>query len=161
MTTVETPFEVVRATRRGRLLLSLMFAVAIAVLALFQFFVLPFINSSLAMNPSPQSIATLKYLFAGFAALAVLPSIAMIVIGRRILRCGQSPLPGAWVWRDTRVKRGRDATRIGWTCIVSGALSCLICIGAVAYIWATFDKMIPAEQLRPGVILLQPESSSK
>jgi hypothetical protein len=152
--------DVVRATTRGRLLSTLLVASAIALLAFFQFFVLPFINTALGANPAPQSIATLKFIFAGFAALAILPAIAMIAVGRKILLCGQSPLPNAWVWRDTRVKRGRDAIRIGWICVVSGALACLLCSALVAYIWTMFDRITPERQLRPGVIILQERSGS-
>lgn len=152
--------DVVRATTRGRLLSTLLVASAIALLAFFQFFVLPFINTALGANPTPQSIATLKLIFAGFAALAILPAIAMIAIGRKILLCGQSPLPNSWVWRDTMVKRGRDTIRIGWICVVSGALACLLCSALVAYIWTMFDRITPERQLRPGVIILQERSGS-
>lgn len=153
--------DVVRATPRGRLLSTLLVASAIALLAFFQFFVLPFINTSLAANPTPQSIATLRYIFAGFAALAILPAIAMMATGRRILACCQSPPPNAWVWRDTRVKRGRDAIRIGRICIVSGTLACLLCVALVATIWATFGRIMPEHPLRPGVVILEERSASK
>jgi hypothetical protein len=157
----EPASDLVRATARGRLLSMLLVGSAIALLAFFQFFVLPFINTTLGANPTPQSIATLKFIFAGFAALAILPAIAMIAAGRKILLCGRSPLPNAWVWRDTRVKRGRDAIRIGWICVVSGALACLLCSALVATIWAMFDRITPERPLRPGVIILQERSASK
>jgi hypothetical protein len=153
--------DVIRATRRGRMLSTLLLAFAIALLALFQFLVLPFISASLNANPTPQSIATLKYLFLGFAALAILPAIAMIACGWKILNCGQTPVPGAWVWRDTRVKRGRDAARIAWICIASGALACLLCIAMVAFTWATFDRIVPENGLRPDVIILEQRPASK
>jgi hypothetical protein len=153
--------DVVRSTRRGRVLSTLLLALAIALLGLFQFLVLPFVSASLNANPTPQSIATLKYLFLGFAALAILPAVAMIASGRRILKCGQTPVPDAWVWRDTRVRRGRDAARIAWICIAAGALACLLCVAMVAFIWATFDRIVPENGLRPGVILLEQRSASK
>jgi hypothetical protein len=152
--------DLVRATARGRLLSTLLVASAIALLAFFQFFVLPFINTALSANPAPQSIANLKFIFTGFAALVILPAIAMIVAGRKILLYGRSPLPNAWVWRDTTVKRGRDAIRIGWICVVSGALACLLCSALVAYIWTMFDRITPERQLRPGLIILQERSGS-
>ncbi|MEN3293917.1 MAG: hypothetical protein V7642_3170 [Burkholderiales bacterium] len=156
--------DFVRATRRGRVLSTLLLAVAIALLALFQFLVLPFISASLNANPTPQSIASLKYLFLAFAALAILPAIAMIASGRKILKCGQTPVPGAWVWRDTRVKHGRDAARIAWICIAAGAFACLLCTAMVAFIWTTFDRIVPENGmsgLRPGVIILEQRPAAK
>jgi hypothetical protein len=153
--------DVVRATPRGRLLSALLLASAIALLGFFQLFVLPYTTATFTANPTPESIAALKYIFAGFAALAILPAIAMIVIGRKILACGQSPLPNAWIWRDTRVKRGRDARTIAWICIVSGTLACVLCLLLVAYISATIDRIKPKQSLRPGVIILEERSGSK
>jgi hypothetical protein len=153
--------DVVRATPRGRLLSTLLVALAIALLAFFQWYVLPFIDTTLAGNPTPKAIGTLKTIFIGFAALAILPAIAMIATGRKILATGQSPLPNAWVWRDTSVKRGREAGRIGWICVVSGALACLVCIGIVAFIWITFDRIAPQQNLRPGVNILQERPATK
>jgi hypothetical protein len=153
--------EVVRATPRGRLLSTLLVALAIALLGFFQWYVLPFIGTALADNPTPQSIGTLKTIFIGFAALAILPAIVMVATGRKILLTGQSPQPDAWVWRDTRIKHGRDASRIGWFCILSGALACLACLGIVAFIWATFDRIVPQHTFRSGVAILQERSATK
>jgi hypothetical protein len=153
--------DMIRASSRGRLLSAAAVAMAIALLALFQFFVLPFISKSLNANPSQQTIAHLKYLFIGFAALAILPAIAMIATGRKILRCGQCPLPNAWVWRDTGIKRGSDAIRIGWICIASGVVVCVSCIALAAYIWTMFDRIVPQHKLRPGVIILQQKFAAK
>jgi hypothetical protein len=156
-----SPPGVVRATSRGRLLSAALLAFAIALLAFFQFFVLPFISASLQADPAPRTIANLKYLFVGFAALAILPAMAMIATGRKILRCGQCPVPNAWVWRDTRIKRGGDAIRIGWICIVSGSAACLACIALSAYIWTMFERIAPQHKPRPGVTVLQQKLASQ
>jgi hypothetical protein len=153
--------DVIRATPRGRVLSVVLIALAIALLAFFQLFVLPSIQSVLGASPLPNTIATLKYIFSGFAALAIVPAIAMIATGRKILRSGQYPPPNAWVWRDTRIKRGRDAIRIAWICIIAGALAGLICAAFVAYIWVMFDRIVPQHRLRPGVVILQEQFASK
>lgn len=152
---------IVRATPRGRLLAAGLLAIAIALLVFFQLVVLPFIEAGLSSNPSPQLIATLKYIFVAFSALAILPAIALIVTGRKILKCGQSPAPDAWVWRDTKIKQGKEAIRIAWICIASGALACLLCVLFVAYIWLLFDQLVPQHKLRPGVTILQQQVASK
>ena len=153
--------DMVRATPRGRMLATVLVALTIALLAFFQLVVLPFINASLSVNPSLQTITTLKYGFACFAAVAILPAIMIIATGRKILVCGQCPLPNAWMWRDTKIKRGTDAVRIAWLCIVSGALACLLCTAFVMYIWIMIDRFVPEHNLRSGVTVLQQRSASK
>lgn len=157
----DSPPDTMRATSRGRVLSAALLVLALAVLAFFQLYVLPSVQSSLRPPFPPNAVTSLKFLFAGFSALAILPAIAMIAVGRKILRSGQCPPPDAWVWRDTRIKRGREAIRMAWICIVSGALAALACAALAAYIWIMFDRVIPQHQLRPGVTILQEQFASK
>jgi hypothetical protein len=147
--------DVIRATSRGCLLSATLIALSIPLIEFFQLAVLPAMNASLDNHPAPHTIATLKYIFAGFAVLAILPAIVMIGVGRKMLKSGQWPPPGTWVWRDTCIRRGRDAARMAWVCIVSGTLTCILCLGLLTYIWTLFTQLASAPQLRPGVAILQ------
>lgn len=151
---------IVRATRRGRLLTAALVVCMIVLVAFFQLFVFPLLKDALGANPSAQAVRTLKWIFAGCAAFGMLPALYMTITGSKVRRCGQFPLPGAWVWRDTGVRRGRDAERIGALCIASGAVACLLCIGTAVYIWITFDRLAPG-RLRPGVVIIQPAPAPK
>lgn len=147
--------DIVKATARGRVLSVAVFVLALAIVAVFQFITMPVINATLAGNPTPATAGTLKWIFAGFAALAVIPSAAMIFIGRKIVRCGQYPLPNAWVWRDTPIRRGDQARRMGKLCITSGTFAGVVCLALITYIWTMFDTLSSTPQLRPGVTVLQ------
>ena len=89
-----------------RKLLALYFA-AVLVAALLVFFVRPtllgFIGSLPACERARWSLTLLA------ALLAPLPFVAAWVAlhARRLIAVGQWPLPGAWVWRRTPVRRGR------------------------------------------------------
>jgi hypothetical protein len=147
--------DIVKATARGRVLSIAVFVLALAIIALFQFVTIPVINATLAGNPTPETASTLKWIFAGFAALAVIPSAAMIFIGRKIVRANQYPLANAWVWRDTPIQRGDRARRMGKLCITSGTFAGIVCLALIAYIWTVFDRLSFTPQLRPGVTVLQ------
>lgn len=149
------PPDIVRATIKGRILSLISITLAIGLVATFLLWILPRLNTLLISTPSLNAIATLRYTFIGFAALAILPAIVMIATGRQILCSGQWPPPNAWIWRDTRIRRGYQATCIGWACIASGALTCVLCAAIVGYIWSMFEQVIPKHKLRPGVVILQ------
>ena len=154
------PTEFVRATPRGRLFSVALFVLSVALIAVFQFAVIPKINASLG-HPTVGMTHMLKWTFSGFTALALLPAAALMIIGCKVLRIGQHPLPNAWVWRDTPIKHGDDAKRIGKLCMISGAIAWMICLALVAYIWIVFDRLSPALQLRPGITLLQSRTTEK
>lgn len=150
--------DFVRATPRGRWLSAILVLLALALVAAFQYFAFPFLNRVLNGAPTPQSIIAIKSIFVGMAIIAVLAGVAMIQSGRKILRCKQSPPPDAWVWRDTRIKQGPAAIRLGWLCIVAGAVTGVLCIGLLAYLWIVFDRLGAQPNLRPGVIVLPPKT---
>jgi hypothetical protein len=155
MTANDNQPDIVRATTRGRILSSAVLVLALGISVLFQFVAMPIINASLNSNPTPALANTLKWIFGGFAALAILPSAAMVIIGRKILQAGQYPLPGAWVWRDTIIKRGVRAKQMGKLCVTSGMFAGLVSLALIAYIWTVFDRITSPPPLRPGVTLLQ------
>ena len=156
----EASADVVRATPRGRAWTLMLLAVAVMLVACFQWFVFPLIDSALR-DATIASIENLKFVFAACILAGLVPALFMIVIGWRVRRHGRFPLPGAWVWRDTSVKRGRAAARIAWLCMTAGAIAALLCIGLTAYAWTVFDRLVPQYDLKQGVVILRESLSPK
>jgi formate hydrogenlyase subunit 3/multisubunit Na+/H+ antiporter MnhD subunit len=151
----EDTVEVAAATTRGRVVAAALLLVCVLLVAGFQLFALPFMNSMLGSPLTSDSIYRIKSGFTGLAALVILPALFMMFTGWRIIRRGQFPLPDAWVWRDTRIKRGAPAKRIGRLCIAAGVLACLVCVAMLAYAWIAFDRLLPAHELRPGIVIVK------
>lgn len=147
--------DMVRATLHGRVCTAGLVLCLMVLVAFFELFVLPLLNNTFAAAPSAQDIQTLKWILAGLAASGILPALYMIVTGCKARRSGRFPLAGAWVVRDTKIKRGIDAMRIGAFCIASGVIACMICIGTMTYIWIMFDRLAPAHTLPKNVIILK------
>lgn len=126
--------DIMPATLRGKVLGAAVVILSLLLIVFFQLLVFPAIPKMIEPYSSIQAINTFKYLLGGFTAIALFPAVVLIGIGRKIQKHQQSPSPNAWIWRDTKIKRGRDALRIGWTCIIAGILSCLLCLALVSYI---------------------------
>lgn len=98
------------------------------------------IDRTKALPPCEQYellVGSIKVLF--FSVPVVL-SIVMGTFAIRLLKHQQFPLPGAWVWRRTKVSRGR-AVRIRAYLILA---SCLALYGFVAWGSSTFAKAAAA-----------------
>jgi hypothetical protein len=157
----DTSEDVVKATLRGRVCTAALVLCLIVLIAFFQLFVLPLLNNILTENPSAQDIRMLKWILAGFAVSGILPALYMIATGWKTRCSARFPLAGAWVLRDTKVKHGADALRIGAFCIASGIIACMICVGATTYIWIMFDRLVPHHNLPQGVIILEQGAGAK
>ena len=155
-TIAETSPDIVRPTRRGRMLSAALVALTIALLLPFLFFVLPFLNTGFNPLPSPNQIMLIKAILVSVAALGVASGVALIQSGRKILRSGQCPPPDAWVWRDTKIVRGARAILLGRAYIISATLCCVLCVGLVAYMLVVLDRVKPRFNLPPGVKIIDP-----
>ena len=153
--------DIIRPTSRGRLFLAILFALAVVLAVLFFAFALPFIKTTLRPAPPPHALLVIKSILGRLAALGTLSGFVAIWYGRRILRNVQYPPPGAWVWHDKRIVRGRPAIRFGWAHIVSGACTCALCIGLVAYAWTILAEFVPRHKLPEGVTILRENFSGK
>ncbi len=152
--------DVMSATVRGRYLSLLLLALAIGLIVFSYRVALPTLNAALQTTPAPQAIAGIKGILLGFTVLVMVCAATLIWSGCRMLRTGQSPPLGAWVWRDTKIVRGRMVKRLAWTYIVSALVSCILCIGLVAYMWTTFDRLATAAPLPAGVsVVPQPAAT--
>jgi hypothetical protein len=154
-TTQETSSEIVRATPRARLLLSLLLLLALLFFLVCQFAAIPFLIKTLNTTPlSSASKVAIKSMLAGFASIAMLAGLWTTFHGRAIWRDGRYPPARAWVWRDTPVKRGKIAVRFACLHIAIGTLICLIGLGCSLYLWRLVDRAIPHTN-RPFIILKQ------
>ena len=147
--------DVMRATLRGRLLLAVFVLLAGCLLAVYQFYGLPFLKAALGASAPAHAIDTIMLVLIGVMAVFICAGAYVIWYGKKISRQRQFPLPGAWVWRDTVIKRGRAAVRIAWLHYAVGALIAIPCIVFAVYAWIMLDRLAPQLKLPPGVTILQ------
>jgi len=161
MNNIEPDSNVMRATPRGRWLLAMVFIVALALIALYQWFVSPQIHvlfQTTALPPAPHTIFLLKSIFFGMAGVGVLTAIVLIAFSFKILRSAQCPPPGAWLWRDATIVRGHKAIRYAWLHIAVAIITCIACIGMAICIAIMLDRLAPTYKLPPGVTLIEQKS---
>lgn len=152
--------DIVKATRRDRIGSALLILLCVLLVASFWLVVRPYIDNLLAEATASNGMYRIKLVFVGLALLGIVPALVMIATGWRIGRYQQYPLPNTWVWRDTKIKRGTPAVRIGQLCIGSGIVACIVCIAMLAYAWNSFSHLQPSHKLRPGTVILQQKFKS-
>lgn len=109
-----------------RNLLSLMIA-AVALGATFAFVLRPALFEHIRQLPA---CGQARWSFALLlSSLGLLPVVSLWAgtYARKLFKFGQHPLPGAWVWRDTPIARGRSVQVRAW-----GTLTCSIALMAIA-----------------------------
>ena len=124
-------------TRRNLLALYVGAVVAGGVLVLFvRPTLLAFIRGLPLCEQARWSVAVLV------ACLLPLPIIAawMGAYARKLLKFNQSPLPDAWVWRRTLVKRGRAVRIQAYALVTSSAVLLL----APLYAWHVIEPLVSA-----------------
>lgn len=146
--------EVVRATRQGRVALIALLAIAVALMLSYGAFLLPFVETASSKGNFAEAMASLKLAWAACLLLGILPALFLIKTGLKTLRLGRFPLPGAWVLRDTPVKRGPAAIRTGRAHIMAGAIGLLLCIFLGGYSWLLFDRLRIDHELPTGAIII-------
>lgn len=132
--------DIMPATVRGRWLSAALVALAAALVTFFYWVAMPALSAAMSPAPAPGATMRIKLILLGLAILATGSAIALILSGKKMLDAKQSPPPGAWLWRDTKVLRGAAAKRLGWACIASGIAASVICIALVGYMWLAFDR---------------------
>lgn len=157
-TAQDTSPEILRTTPRARLLLSLLLVVVLIFFLLCQFAAIPFLIKTLNTIPmSAAGMMAVKTMLAGFASIAMLAGLVTIFYGRAIWRDGRYPPAGAWVWRDTPVKRGKIAIRFGWLHVAIGTLICTIGLGSSLYLWRLINQAAQHSYADKHVIILKKE----
>jgi hypothetical protein len=162
MSRTEMPHaDCIRATRAGRVWTAALLLFAMVLITGFAAWVPPFITASFSTPPSADTLSRVRLLFVALCVLAAVPAAYLVAAGLRITQLAQFPLPNAWVWRDTPVKRGAPARRIGRLCIAGGCIALVTCAALCAYAWIMLDRLRPVHMLRPGVVILQEQHQAK
>jgi hypothetical protein len=150
--------EIAPATRRGQAALAGAFVLALALLLAYQFIGLPYLKSAISLTAAPEAIVLVKRVLLGLVAPVALAGIYLIWYGRKIAEAGRYPLPEAWVWRDTPIRRGGAAVKLARLHYAAGAVIAVLGIGLAAYLWIMLDRLAPPIKLPPGVTILQQKS---
>ena len=134
------PAEFVEPTAKTRRNLLALFAVALLVGALLKFVLQPAVLGFIKQLPECEQARWSFGLL--IASLCPLPVIAVWTsnYARKLLKFNQSPLPGAWVWRRTPVKRGRLVRLQAYAIIACSAAL----LAAPFYAWYVFQPMFAA-----------------
>jgi hypothetical protein len=151
--------EIAKANLRGRVLLAGAVLFAALLIAAFQFYAIPLLNAMASRASAQDAAATAKALFVGIDALGVLTAFAWIRYALRILRHRQDPPPGAWLWRDTKIARGKTAAVRAWLYIAAAVLTCAACTGITIYIAIMLDQSLVQSQLPSSGDTLPPRIS--
>lgn len=124
MTDRGDPETVVRAPPRAAVAkrLGVLFALGVALAVLGTQVVLPGVRSYLFGATRLQILERAEHVMFAVAALLAFGAVVSLVHGVRILRAGRWPLRGAFVVRDTVVRRGRGANLRGWTLVLLAVL---------------------------------------
>jgi hypothetical protein len=93
----------------------------------------PAVLRYLAVNSGAEFLRRSQWLALGFGVCELPIALYLAGIAVRIIRSRQSPYPGAKVWRDTPIVRGREALVRGWG-VAAGAACVLGTAVFVAYI---------------------------
>lgn len=110
--------------------LTLWIGIGAAVVAGSEFWFFPWLRGWLAVKDEAELLFRLRVVFGGLA-LGIFAAAAYVFhTGRRVLRTGQWPLPGAFVLRDTAVVTGRGVRWRGWGMIVWAALAAVLAVFA-------------------------------
>lgn len=109
-----------RAVVVRRLALLLVAGAALALVA--TQVLLPWVRSYLYGATRLEILERAEHVMYAIAALLVVGGVVALVHGVRILRAGRWPLPGAFVFRDTKIETGTRATVRGAVLVLAAVL---------------------------------------
>lgn len=115
--------------------LALWIGAGAAFVAATEYWLFPWLRVWLSVKDEADLLFRLRVVFGGLALGILAAAVYAFDTGRRVLRAGQWPLPGAFVLRDTPVVTGRGVRWRGWGMIVWAALAAVL---------AVFAALLPA-----------------
>jgi hypothetical protein len=118
--------EVIKAIPRSSVIKRVVIYIGIGLLLGWagESFFRPVVTRYLSVDSHEEFFSRLQVLAVGLGIFELSIAIYLAVIAARIIRSQQSPYPGATVWRDTPIVRGKAAVFRGWSIVVSAA--CLL-----------------------------------
>jgi hypothetical protein len=131
--------ETMPASAKGRGLLVAVVLFSIGLAGAFYWWALPYFRE-VTLHPTSEALRHIKIAFYGMAMLGTATAIVLAYYAYQILHTGQCPPPNAWMWRPTRIIRGKPAIRRAWSYIVVAALSWIICLSLSIYIGRLLDQ---------------------
>lgn len=93
-------------------------------------FLFPWIKNFVSISNRAEALLRFKLVMFGVGVLILLPAFYSSVLAIRILKAKQFPLPGAQVFRDTPITRGKGALVRGW--ILAGCSVIMFCCALYA-----------------------------
>lgn len=119
--------EFIEPTPQGRRKLVMLIACLALVGLLLDQWLFPAWSRHLQTLPlCERSIQMMGALRAAFLVVPLIVGVFAVIIARQWLRLRQFPLPGAWVWRRTRIRRGRIVQLRAYALLVMSALAWLV-----------------------------------
>lgn len=115
--------EFIEPTREGRRLLLLQIALAIAVGLAMRFWLMPALFAHINSLPRCEQAHWLWWCVVGISVIPVFIAFWSIPVTIRIFRHEQWPLPGAQVFRRTRIQRGWTARLRGFVLLLASLLA--------------------------------------
>ena len=130
----EAPDIIKAMPRRSTIWLFALYAAAgLAVFLFGEWVLVPGIRDYLSVQEKALALFRFKVVMVGIG-VSLLPVVAgMFWLASRIIVSRQFPHPGAKVFRDTRIQRGRLALVRGWVIAFCGMLI-LVCAAYAAYL---------------------------
>ena len=134
--------EVVRADKKYRRKLFVSYLVLLlGVFAVIRFGV-PWLRSYLQSLPADRAILVIEIVTITFLIGFIGPAMYLISYGRKIIRYQCIPFPGAKVIRDTRVKRGLKAVRMGKMLCYLGITCIVLALAGSIAIHVIMDRFL-------------------
>ena len=135
--------EVVKAIPRSSVIKRIVIYVGIGLLLSWggKSFLRPAVIKYLSVASYEEFLSRLQVLAVSLGIFELSIAIYLAVIAARIIRSQQSPYPGATVWRDTPIVRGRKAVvrgcgaAVGAVCILGFAIYLAYLPHRLAAIW--------------------------
>jgi hypothetical protein len=115
--------------------------------ASFRIYVFPMMELASSRAAAPDSAAIARALFAAIGGLGIMTALAWILYARRIIMHRQDPPPGAWLWRDTPIVRGRQALHRAWLSIAAALIMASACVACAAYVAQALERITRAMQV--------------
>ena len=137
--------EFVKAVPRSVALrkLALYAALGVIVILFGEYILFPWMREYLAVKDELLLLARFKHVMLGVALGLLPPVVFMFRFSSRIIASKQFPYPGAVVFRDTRIQRGRLALLRGWFFRFAALfiLACAVYMACLPYILFDADRV--------------------
>lgn len=139
--TADRQYEVLRTDPVYRKRLFLAYGVCVLAGVAATWFGVPRFMRYLAAQPFSHAVRTVELVAVGFILSFTVPALYLINVGRTVLRHSAFPYPGMKVIRDTRVRTGDSARKLGKFLVGLGIFAIFTALAGSARTYYMFEKM--------------------